>query len=219
MFFKQRKRKYYHRMDNHGGNDLFCPTNIKISERQISTDNSAKRIFSNMMSDGQSTTKNNFHKLLYDVISKPETNKWICWIPCGSGFLICDRKMFDKEILPRFCERKTMKQFLKKLKKYGYKQLPYIDKVGSFHHEYFWRDIFSFDASISKSFEGDLKKAIKMHPSPIKLLHEVVSDPETNACIHWCSCGACFKITDEQKFAKKYYLYLGRETWLHVSRD
>jgi hypothetical protein len=111
-----------------------------------------------MMRGGRSTTKNNLHKLLYDVISKPETNKCICWLPCGAGFLICSQKMFEKDILPRFCECKTMKQFLKKLKKYGYKRLQYIDKEGSFHHEYFCRDIFSFDASISKSFEGDQKK-------------------------------------------------------------
>ena len=33
------------------------------------------------------------------------------------------------------------------------------------------------------------------------LLHEIVSDPNTDSCIHWLSCGTRFMISDKKKFA------------------
>lgn len=34
------------------------------------------------------------------------------------------------------------------------------------------------------------------------LLHEVVSDPATDNCIHWLACGTRFMISDKKKFAR-----------------
>mmetsp|Transcript_12080 Transcript_12080/g.20937 ORF Transcript_12080/g.20937 Transcript_12080/m.20937 type:complete len:629 (-) Transcript_12080:304-2190(-) len=34
------------------------------------------------------------------------------------------------------------------------------------------------------------------------LLHEIVSDPSTDDCIHWLACGTRFMISDKKKFAK-----------------
>lgn len=35
------------------------------------------------------------------------------------------------------------------------------------------------------------------------LLHDIVSDPSTDDCIHWLSCGTRFMISDKKKFAKE----------------
>lgn len=35
------------------------------------------------------------------------------------------------------------------------------------------------------------------------LLHEIISDPSTDYCIHWLSCGTRFMISDKKKFAKE----------------
>ena len=40
-----------------------------------------------------------FLALLHEVISDPDTDTWIHWLPCGTRFMISNKMIFAKEIL------------------------------------------------------------------------------------------------------------------------
>lgn len=55
------------------------------------------------------------------------------------------------------------------------------------------------DKSVASSDEEDCAEKI---PFPV-ILHGIVSDPETDHCIHWLPNGNLFTISDKKKFAKE----------------
>jgi len=60
-----------------------------------------------------------FLALLHEVISDPDTNTCIHWLPCGPRFMISDEKKFAKDILPRFSKGKLV-TFISRLRQCGF---------------------------------------------------------------------------------------------------
>ncbi len=144
----------------------------------------------------------NFLALLNEVISDPNSNNCIRWLSCGTRFVISNKLTFAKEILPRF-GLEEMRTFYAKLKKHGYNQEPHINDAGAYHCPNFTRTLLNLDGLIRESTEGGIPGlGIKRKMTMLALLHEVVSDHESDASIHWLPCGTRFTISDEINFAK-----------------
>jgi len=70
----------------------------------------------------QHLTKN-FPQVLHEILSTPEYEAIIHWLPDGSSFIIVDRHRFAEEVLPKYFRKTSFHSFIRKLYRWGFYQV------------------------------------------------------------------------------------------------
>merc|ERR1711862_78312 len=86
---------------------------------------------------------NTFPKRIYNILkqeSSEGTSEIISWLPCGRGFIIYDKKKFEKIFLMKHFQQTTFRSFLRQLNIYGFKRVEFGRFQGGYEHDFFVRD-------------------------------------------------------------------------------
>mmetsp|Transcript_15654 Transcript_15654/g.24296 ORF Transcript_15654/g.24296 Transcript_15654/m.24296 type:complete len:403 (-) Transcript_15654:96-1304(-) len=87
-----------------------------------------------------------FPATLLSIISNPEYDHIISWLPSGEAFGIHNRKDFESEILPKYFSHARFNSFVRKLNRWGFRRVnkdcgaPYLCGSILFCHDNFKRD-------------------------------------------------------------------------------
>ena len=83
-----------------------------------------------------------FPQILHEILSTPECEPIIHWLPDGFSFVISDKQRFSDEILPKYFNRTLLRSFNRKLNRWGFRMVRNPCKAGelSFAHINFVRD-------------------------------------------------------------------------------
>jgi hypothetical protein len=82
-----------------------------------------------------------FPQILHEILSTPEYEAIIHWLPDGSSFIIADRHRFADEILPKHFQSETLfHSFIRKLNRWGFYRVNGGCKAIWYSHSYFLRD-------------------------------------------------------------------------------
>jgi len=93
--------------------------------------------------------KKTFAQKLFDVISDDSNSDIIRWLPCGTAFLIVDKKRFAEEILPVYFKQSQFTSFTRKLTRWNFVRVPRGTMMGTYHHKFFKRSNPSLCAKMS----------------------------------------------------------------------
>lgn len=74
--------------------------------------------------DGPNPEKTAFPVLLHAVVTDPATDYCIHWLQCGTRFMITDKKIFAKDVLPRLYGRAKFTSFTRRLKRWSFSRVP-----------------------------------------------------------------------------------------------
>lgn len=74
-------------------------------------------------SSSSSKRKPNFAEKLHSVLSNPQTQPSISWLPSGHAFCILNQQSFIKHILPQFFREAKFESFARRLKRWGFKKV------------------------------------------------------------------------------------------------
>ncbi len=83
-----------------------------------------------------------FPQILHEILSTPECQPIIHWLPDGLSFIIADKHRFSDEILPTYFNRGVLRSFVRKLNRWGFRRVKSRRKgeESSFAHNSFVRD-------------------------------------------------------------------------------
>lgn len=82
-----------------------------------------------------------FPQILHEILSTPEYEAIIHWLPDGSSFVIADRHRFADEILPKHFQSETLfHSFIRKLNRWGFYRVNGGCKAIWYSHSCFLRD-------------------------------------------------------------------------------
>lgn len=89
-------------------------------------------------SDGTSE-KSAFPFILHEVVDDSATDDCIHWLPDGKLFLICDKKKFAKNVLPKFPGNGVFTSFTRRLKRWGFQRISSGPQIGAYTNENFMK--------------------------------------------------------------------------------
>ncbi len=83
-----------------------------------------------------------FPRILHEILSTPECQPIVHWLPDGLSFIIADKQRFSDEILPTYFNRGVLRSFIRKLNRWGFRRVKSRRKgeESSFAHNSFVRD-------------------------------------------------------------------------------
>ena len=82
-----------------------------------------------------------FPQILHEILSTPEYEAIIHWLPDGSSFIIADRHRFAEEILPKHFQSESLfHSFIRKLNRWGFYRVNGGCKAIWYSHSCFLRD-------------------------------------------------------------------------------
>ena len=103
--------------------------------------------FSSPMTLPKKTPSKAFPQTLLSIVSNPEYNHIISWLPTGDAFGIHKQEEFESQILPKYFRHTRFSSFVRKLNRWGFRRMRkigprWIDDCGSmvFCHDGFKRD-------------------------------------------------------------------------------
>ncbi len=114
-------------------------------------DDDSSRDYGGGGGEGEGPNNNNkfaFPILLHEVVSNPQTNFCIHWLPCGTRFMISDKKIFAENVLPLFCGNAKYTSFTRRLKRWGFRRVPSGPYMGTYYSPNFTRDHPDLAASV-----------------------------------------------------------------------
>lgn len=85
-------------------------------------------------------SKTAFPILLHEVVSDPSTDCCIHWLPCGTRFMISDKKKFAENVLPLFYGNAKFTSFTRRLKRWSFTRVPSGPYMGAYYNPNFTRD-------------------------------------------------------------------------------
>ena len=85
-------------------------------------------------------TNKSFPCVLHAVVSDPNTDNAIHWLPCGTRFVISDRDEFSTNVLPREFDDVHMASFVRRLKRWDFSRVPFRPQTCAYYHKDFHRD-------------------------------------------------------------------------------
>ncbi|KAL9178251.1 hypothetical protein ACHAXT_001795 [Thalassiosira profunda] len=95
----------------------------------------------------------NFPEALFDVVNTQRFNHIVAWLPHGKGFVIHEKQLFAKTILPAYFDGAKFTSFTRRLKRWRFERVPRGPELGAYYNKYFVRD------------RPDLVKKMQYHPS------------------------------------------------------
>ncbi|KAL7546484.1 hypothetical protein ACHAWF_009823 [Thalassiosira exigua] len=81
--------------------------------------------------------KTPFPVLLHEIVSDPTTDDCIHWMPCGTRFMISDKKKFANEVLPRYYGNAKYTSFTRRLKRWAFARIPSGPFMGAYYNPNF----------------------------------------------------------------------------------
>eukprot|EP00956_Cyclotella_meneghiniana_P007447 scaffold10129_cov69-Cyclotella_meneghiniana.AAC.4 len=81
-----------------------------------------------------------FPVLLHELVSDPDSDHCIHWLPGGKLFTISDKKVFAKEVLTKLNGFTKFTSFTRRLKRWGFVRVSSGPQIGSYQHPDFVKD-------------------------------------------------------------------------------
>jgi len=83
-----------------------------------------------------------FPQVLQEILTTPEYQSIVHWLPDGLSFVIADKQRFSSEILPKFFREALFHSFVRKLNRWGFRRVKKCGKgeESSFAHNNFVRE-------------------------------------------------------------------------------
>eukprot|EP00956_Cyclotella_meneghiniana_P037234 scaffold135711_cov77-Cyclotella_meneghiniana.AAC.6 len=91
-------------------------------------------------SDEDANPKIPFPVILHALVSNPETDHCIHWLPDGNLFSISDKKKFAEEILPKLDGHAKFTSFTRRLKRWGFSRISSGPQIGAYQNPDFIKD-------------------------------------------------------------------------------
>ncbi|KAL7465879.1 hypothetical protein ACHAXS_006184 [Conticribra weissflogii] len=114
--------------------------------------------------------KVDFPALLHRIVSDPNTDHCIHWLPGGTHFFISDKKKFAQEILPLHYNHTKFPSFIRRLKRWGFIRVPSGPLMGAYYNPNFKK--------------GDANRASLVKYSPqVMLAHEAMRITNSSASV------------------------------------
>lgn len=136
--------------------------------------------------DASQSTKN-FPQILHEILSTPECQPIVHWLPDGLSFIIADKQRFSDEILPTYFNRGIFRSFVRKLNRWGFRRVKSRRKgvESSFAHKSFVRDKPGLCSKMKCNSKPSYQKApsAKMKRKKTKVVAVKVSKTRSNAVV------------------------------------
>ena len=81
-----------------------------------------------------------FPVILHGIVSDPETDHCIHWLPNGNLFTISDKKKFAKEVMPKLNGQAKFTSFTRRLKRWGFSRIASGPQIGAYQNPDFIKD-------------------------------------------------------------------------------
>jgi len=82
-----------------------------------------------------------FPQKLHQILSHPDSKKWIVWLPHGRAWKILDQSQFQDKVLPKFFPHGKMMSFMRQVSHWGFKRVHNGPDKNSYYHELFLRGL------------------------------------------------------------------------------
>jgi len=122
-----------------GGDEVIVAKNNVSSEKDVEKSNHF---------DGN-RKRATFPELLHEVLKKPEAQDVIQWTPDGNCFQIFCPRRFTKEILPTYFRQTQFPSFVRKLNRWGWRQLSKGRREMVYQHKVRNSEISSIEISLT----------------------------------------------------------------------
>lgn len=107
-----------------------------------------------------------FPVLLHEIVSNPDTDDCVHWLPCGTHFFISDKRKFAREILPQYYKNTKFPSFIRRLKRWGFVRVPSGPLMGAYFNAGFKRGEASLASHVKYSPQAcSSADAMKEHRS------------------------------------------------------
>ncbi|CAJ1939440.1 unnamed protein product [Cylindrotheca closterium] len=83
---------------------------------------------------------NNFPAKLHTILSTPEFNDIICWLPHGRAFRVQQQGKLESEVLPKFFQHQKVASFYRQVTGWGFNRITKGTDFNAYYHELFLRD-------------------------------------------------------------------------------
>mmetsp|Transcript_22247 Transcript_22247/g.36564 ORF Transcript_22247/g.36564 Transcript_22247/m.36564 type:complete len:400 (-) Transcript_22247:84-1283(-) len=168
-----------------------CNTSVASDEDPTSIVSSPKRPADQLSSDNylalpKKRSANTFPRALISILSDPELDHIISWMPSGDAFGIHKQKEFESEIIPKYFRQARFNSFVRKLNRWGFHRVSKnTSHLGG--SIIFRREDFKRDAPSSLTMKPLDNSTSEFHKVPIDDLVKTVMSIEAAACQATCS--------------------------------
>lgn len=127
--------------------------------------------------------KLNFPTKLHLILSSPEYNDLICWLPHGRAWRVQQQDRFETEVLPKFFHHQKFSSFARQVTGWGFNRIPTGRDFNAYYHELFLRDAPELCRKMKRPSRTELaeRKQALPHTPPDFYLMPPVSDDIVNA--------------------------------------
>lgn len=80
-----------------------------------------------------------FPQRLMEILSNPNNQDAISWLPHGKAFLIVNRQRFADRVLPHYFRKTKYTSFTRKLNRWNFTRVTRGPELGAYYHEFFQR--------------------------------------------------------------------------------
>ncbi|CAJ1970469.1 unnamed protein product [Cylindrotheca closterium] len=135
--------------------------------------------------ESSSSTAHNFPFKLHQILSTPEFNDIICWLPHGRAWRIQQQDRLESEVLPMFFQHNKYSSFYRQVYGWGFHRILSGPDFNSFYHELFLRD--SPDLSLKMKRPSKKELTERRHATPDSppnfYLMPPISESETDSSV------------------------------------
>ena len=101
--------------------------------------NTANRLQQQQQQTNGKFVRKSFPQKLMDILNDDQNSDIIKWLPCGTAFMIVDKKRFAAEILPQYFKQTQFTSFTRKLTRWNFIRVPRGPLMGTYYHKFFQR--------------------------------------------------------------------------------
>ncbi|CAJ1933069.1 unnamed protein product [Cylindrotheca closterium] len=130
------------------------------------------------------TAKLNFPGKLHIILSTPEFNDIICWLPHGRAWRVQQQERLESEILPKFFQHQKAASFYRQVTGWGFNRITKGNDFNAYYHELFLRDATELCKKMKRPTRTELserKQAIPKAPPDFYVMPPATvatSDPD-----------------------------------------
>jgi hypothetical protein len=80
-----------------------------------------------------------FPQRLMEILTNPDNQEAIAWLPHGKAFIIVNRQKFADNVLPHYFRKTKYTSFTRKLNRWNFTRVTRGAELGAYYHEFFQR--------------------------------------------------------------------------------
>eukprot|EP00579_Thalassiosira_antarctica_P029238 CAMPEP_0202003612 /NCGR_PEP_ID=MMETSP0905-20130828/9147_1 /ASSEMBLY_ACC=CAM_ASM_000554 /TAXON_ID=420261 /ORGANISM="Thalassiosira antarctica, Strain CCMP982" /LENGTH=850 /DNA_ID=CAMNT_0048560781 /DNA_START=93 /DNA_END=2645 /DNA_ORIENTATION=+ len=80
-----------------------------------------------------------FPQKLMEVLSNPDIDDIVTWLPHGKGFIILQKRKFSMDVMPGYFKHSKFTSFTRKLNRWGFSRVGRGPEMGAYYHKFFQR--------------------------------------------------------------------------------